>query len=306
MGRLDVEASLRAVRRAAVHLQRRDIAVEGICIIERFSEDIDLIIDRRHFGYTGSNDIGAAPTTSAAQKRIGKLDEDVAGYIAAELLPSLEKRFSDVLTEPFRIRVDARRAQSIVLYYPTELSHAYIHPMVVIEAGGNADGWPTVDRTIRPYVAEQIPQAFISPDVRVCTIDAPRTLWEKLTILHKTAHRFDRQPDWEPADRYSRHYYDVYQLSQAGIVTAALANPGLIEAVRIAAQTFFADSKAKYEEFIPGSIRLIPSEPGIAALQRDYAAMRDMIFGAYPSFDEIVNELRRIDRAVNAPAPTSP
>lgn len=270
-------------------------------IIERFSEDIDLIIDRAYFGYAGVDDIGAAPTPSAARKRIESLDEVMAGYIRATLLPALEKRFKDVLGEVFRFEIDPSRAQTIRFYYPTELSHPYIQPMVVVEAGGNADGWPTVNRTIKPYVAEQIPRAFVSPDVSVCTIDAPRTFIEKLTILHKTAHRFDRQPDWEPAGRYSRHYYDVYQLSRAGIMTAALAHSGLIEAVRIAAQTFFADNKAKYDEFAPGSIRLIPSERGIAALRRDYEAMRDMIFGAYPRFDEIVEELCRIDRVVNAP-----
>jgi hypothetical protein len=104
-------------------------------------------------------------------------------------------------------------------------------------------------------------------------------------------------------NRYSRHYYDVYRLSRAGTVNAALEDGDVIEAVRVAAQTFFADNKAKYEEFAPGSIRLIPSDRGIAALQRDYEAMRDMIFGVYPTFDEIVSELRQVELIVNARTP---
>jgi hypothetical protein len=152
--------------------------------------------------------------------------------------------------------------------------------MVSIETGGKADNWPTVERSIQPYVAVQIPEAFGSARVVVTTIDAARTFWEKLTILHKTAHRFDGQPEWELAARYSRHYYDVYQLSKAGVAGDDFADDGLIDAVRFAAQTFFAEGRAKYEKFARGSIRLIPGSID-------------------PTFDEIIAELRRIDSLVN-------
>ena len=272
-------------------------------LIDRFSEDIDLIIDRAFFGYEGEKDISAASSATAARKRMAGLDGDIAQYIVERLLPALKERFNGVLTAPFRFEPDADRTQNILFYYPTDSSHAYVQPMVLIEAGGNADSWPTVERSIRPYVAEHVTAAFLSPDVVVKTIDAPRTFWEKLTILHKTAYRFDGEPDWEPAYRYSRHYYDVYRLSRAGILDAALADAELIKSVRDAAQTFFGDRKAKYEEFVAGSIRVIPSDHGIAALRRDYEAMRDMVFGVYPTFDEILDELQRIDTIVNARKP---
>jgi hypothetical protein len=117
-------------------------------IIERFSEDIDLIIDRGYFGYEGAKDIGSAPSPTAARKRMAELDEDIARYIAARLLPALGERFSGILTEPFRLEPDPDRAQTILFYYPTELSHAYVQPMVLIETGGNADNWPAVERSI--------------------------------------------------------------------------------------------------------------------------------------------------------------
>ena len=155
---------------------------------------------------------------------------------------------------------------------------------------------------VRHHVVSTI-RAFVetvdTAGVLVTIIDAARTFWEKLTILHKPAHRFDGQPDYQPADRYSRHYYDVYQLSKAGFAGDDPASDRLIHDVRFAAQTFFAESRAKYEEFTPGSIRLIPSDEGVLALQRDYAAMADMIFGVYPSFDEIIAELRRLDNVIN-------
>jgi hypothetical protein len=62
---------------------------------------------------------------------------------------------------------------------------------------------------------------------------------------------------------------------------------------------FFDDRKAKYNEFKIGTIRILPSVDGMKALARDYAAMRDMIFGNYPSFNEIMRELKNLESLVN-------
>ena len=75
----------------------------------------------------------------------------------------------------------------------------------------------------------------------------------------------------------------------------------MADAVRIAAQTFFEDRKARYEEFTIGKIRVLPGEIGARALARDYGAMRDMIFGDYPSFDAVLAELAKIDAIINQP-----
>jgi hypothetical protein len=133
----------------------------------------------------------------------------------------------------------------------------------------------------------------------VTTVAATRTFWEKLTILHKTAHRFDGVSGWQPAARYSRHYYDVYRLMRSSFAQSAIADAGLAQAVRDAATTFFPDNRANYDEFVPGSIRLVPADAAMPALAEDYRAMRDMIFGDYPSIEEIVLELRGLEQRLN-------
>jgi len=268
-------------------------------IIERFSEDIDLVIDRRYFGFSGGDDIAAAPSANQQNVRLGRLEGAIGNYVRTNLIPALKASFDSVLTTSSRLEVDAESEQIVLFHFPANAEHEYIRSAVLIETGGNADNWPTVQRQIRPYVFDDIPEAFDEPDVTVTTIDAPRTFWEKLTILHKTAHRLDLEPGWRPPARYSRHYYDVYRLSRSGAVTEALPAAALADAVRIAAETFYPDRKAKYDEFKKGSVRVVPSASGIDALQRDYVAMRDMIFGEYPGFEEIVSELKRIEDYVN-------
>jgi predicted nucleotidyltransferase component of viral defense system len=269
-------------------------------IIERFSEDIDLIVDRGYFGFSGEHDIAAVTSTSARNRRLDRVSERVASYVASDLLPSLRARFDALLSQTARLEIDPQRPETLLFYYPTDLQHDYVRSMVQIEMGGNADNWPTVVCGIRAYVQEDFPAAIAEAPVDVVTIDAARTFWEKLTILHKTAHRLEIEPAWIPPPRYSRHYYDVYRLSRAGVLTQAFTNALLVDAVRDAAQMFFGDRKAKYEEFTIGTIRVLPDASGVIALARDYTAMRDMIFGEYPSFDEILRELADVESLINA------
>ncbi len=272
-------------------------------VIQRFSEDIDLIIDRARFGYTGDDDIASAPSKTAAARRMERLATDISAYIASTIVPQLAERFDAVLTERFSLDPDPTAPTQILFSYPSESTDAYILPRVLVETGGNADSWPTEERTITPYVADAAPEGFADVGVVVTAVSAKRTFWEKLTILHKTAHRFDGVPGWHPAARYSRHYYDAYRLTRSAFARSAIADVNLANAVRDAANTFFPDNKANYDLFVPGSIRLVPCDAAMPALAEDYRAMRDMIFGEDPPFDEIMTELRGLEERLNGRAP---
>jgi hypothetical protein len=99
------------------------------------------------------------------------------------------------------------------------------------------------------------PEAFSNPVFEVIAIDAERTFWEKATILHQEAHR----PGAIPA-RYSRHYYDLYKLSESPIRRAALANLTLLKSVVEFKERFYYTSWARYDLAIPGSFRLSPPD----------------------------------------------
>jgi len=63
---------------------------------------------------------------------------------------------------------------------------------------------------------------------------------------------------------------------------------------------FFARAWAKFDEAVPGTLRLVPPENRVAELERDYRAMRDeMIFGDAPTLGHIIDVLREIERRVN-------
>ena len=45
---------------------------------------------------------------------------------------------------------------------------------------------------------------------------------------------------------------------------------------------------------------LMPSEHAMSAMKADYAAMRNMIYGDYPSFDEILRIIKQLESEINS------
>ena len=45
---------------------------------------------------------------------------------------------------------------------------------------------------------------------------------------------------------------------------------------------------------------LMPSEHAMPVMKSDYAAMRNMIYGDYPSFDEILRIIKQLESEINS------
>lgn len=262
--------------------------------IDRFSEDIDLILDWRLLGYTDEEPW--APRSASQQDIFGRAaNQKAAEFLAREVMPVATEALSGILGAPVRIEANG---QDVLIHYPQSFSLAAIQPQIRLEVGPMAAWVPNEPRAIRPYAAERFPRLFKQPETMVRTIVAERTFWEKATILHQEAHRDE---DKRLPPRYSRHYYDLYRLSRMPIRGKALANPGLLAEVVKFKMRFYRCPWAKYEEAKPGTLRLLPSRHHAAELVKDYRQMRDMLFGEIPSFDAITEELAGLERAINAP-----
>ena len=64
---------------------------KGWRLIERFSEDIDVVIDRDILGFAGPDDPQQAPSGKQRQKRLEALKAACQDRIHAELLPALKE-----------------------------------------------------------------------------------------------------------------------------------------------------------------------------------------------------------------------
>jgi hypothetical protein len=181
-------------------------------IINRFSEDIDLILDWRQLGITSDEPWEKRSNTS--QDNFCKdINNKAAAYLAGEFVPS----FGKVVT----------------IEYPRVFSLDYLRPVIVLEIGPLAEWVPHDSFEITSYAAEKFPDLFTHKSARVVTILAERTFWEKATILHSVASQTGIPP------RYSRHYYDLSQLTQSKIKTIALGKLDLLHEVIAFKQRFY-------------------------------------------------------------------
>jgi hypothetical protein len=276
--------------------------------IRRFSEDIDLSFDRADLGYTGDRDPEQEGISrKQAGKLIDDLGRDVEKHIVEKLMPTLRAEIAKHLGEPtngeWSLEIDESDPQTVNFHYPAALPEeeyegmAYITPRVKLEFGARGDPWPTEEKTIRPYAADDFPGFFENPDCTVNVLSARRTFWEKATALHAEAHRPEDSPT---AQYFSRHYYDIAMLLDTDDGQAATADAGLLEQVAKHKAVFFRSGWASYETARPGSLRLMPSEARLKDLRADYRAMEPMMFDEKPlSFDEILIRIQKLQDTIN-------
>jgi hypothetical protein len=259
-------------------------------LIDRFSEDIDLILDWR---VVIGEDDPLADRSHTKQEALNKtIDAKAVDYIGGELLAMISQAADPIC----RCEVAADDLHALNVMYPAAFSDAYLRPEVRLEIGPLAAWMPYDHYRIQPYAAEVFPQLFKQADCAVQAIRAERTFWEKATILHHEAHRPEGSP--QPL-RYSRHYYDLAMMANSAVKDAALADLALLEDVVAFKQRFYPRGWAHYDQAKPGTFRLAPSGHVLAAIEKDYAQMRTMIFGRYPSFDEIMGALRKLGVEIN-------
>lgn len=258
-------------------------------LIERFSEDIDLILDWRVLG----GDDPLAERSRSQQNRLNaEIDQQAKEYIAGPLLERVRGALGDVcacaLADDDGHVVDVR--------YPAAFADAYLRPELRLEIGPLAAWLPHEERSITCYAAEAFPRLFARTAFPVRTLRAERTFWEKATILHHEAHRPAGSP--MPA-RYSRHYYDLARMAAAPVKAAALADPALLAEVVAFKQRFYPRAWARYELAVAGTLRLVPQGEVLAAVAADYRAMAGMIFGAVPPFADILDTLQALEDEIN-------
>ena len=99
--------------------------------------------------------------------------------------------------------------------------------------------------------------------------------------------------------RYARHLYDVYNLGNSWVKESAFDRKELLEKDVAFKQKFYYAKGAHYETATLGSIELLPRESVISALQEDYQAMRNMIYGNIPEFEEILEFLEKLQEEIH-------
>lgn len=269
-------------------------------LIQRFSEDIDVVTGVDFYLAHGVADPEMAPSKTQQLERMAALDAACADYVGGNLATELRRQFAsrlgtdagwDLLVDP-----DDRYAHTLLFRYPVsapDIDHPYIRGLVKIELGWRSTTTPAETRVFKPYLAEHFPDLMKMPDVRCTALLPARTFWEKVTALHAESFR-DEVPYF-----FSRHYSDVAAMFETEIGKEASRDLTMLADVREFKQRYYPAAWARYDVAVPGSLAILPSAAKFRALASDYREMRMMFFREPPPFDQVINELRVLQYQIN-------
>lgn len=274
---------------------------KGYNLIQRFSEDIDVVIDRHGLGLSAADELSATDGNNDRKRKLRILKEASRHFTRSVLEKGLQDRCGAALREgTWDVAYNETNDDSweLQFQYPSVFDTAgNLLPYVKIEPGSRSDIEPLESPGITPFIAEGMKDAAPILPFQVATVSPRRTFWEKVMLLHEKAIPDQEQP---PAARLSRHYYDIWCLWQSGIGEAALNDDALFQRVKDHRILYFQPRKAARETLNKGTLVLVPPDEMMGDWRRDYAAMTEMFFAEPPAFEELIETARAIQDAFNS------
>ena len=271
-------------------------------VIKRFSEDIDISIERPFLFKAKTIEPDKEKSNKENQKRLKELQAACKTKIDEVIVPSLRQAIAAALPDKkewkLGLDVEDPDGQTVLFTFPHAMIsnvESYIMSSVKVEFGARADHWPVETATIVPYIVN-VPGQRIVEGVSVRVLAAERTFWEKATILHMI-YNYPAEKTVPP--RMSRHHYDIYAMVDSPIYKRALENISLLKTVAEHKALFFKANWARYEEATPAGLRLLPREDQMSALKNDYRQMQQMFFEEPPTFDQVIEKLRGVEKEIN-------
>lgn len=279
-------------------------------LISRFSEDIDVTVFRDDLGEGASVELLETMSSKKRKEKLEAIRDACQSYIAGPLLTLLAGLLTTSLakagiaTAGTRVELDADDdgRQTLLLWYPsvTAATDGYVRPAVKIESGAKSALEPHRPVTVSPYVAAEVDGIDLAV-ANITTVDAQRTFWDKVVILHGLNRWFDRRSELRGGgQRVSRHYYDLHRLLSEDVAAKALADADLGRDCVRHARMFFNSPDLDLATAAPGSFLLRPADAMLEPLRRDYVAMRGMIFGDAPTFEAVIATITELETRLNA------
>lgn len=259
-------------------------------LIKRFSEDVDLAIDRNFFGFEGD----------LSKNQRTQLRKTAGAYVSEIFIEDLKMAFANYGVDNVSIKlVEAVSSDQdpriIEIYYPNVIpTSTYVEPRVQVEIGSRSLREPFTIQKFGSLIDEMFPgKEFTNSYIEIPTVNAERTFLEKIFLLHE---EFNRPKDKMRVGRLSRHLYDVYHLSKTGFAEKAIDDKQLYETIVQHRFTFTRVGGVDYNSHNPTFINPIPPSNIIDAWRTDYKEMLEsMIYEQNPpTFDELVENLQQL------------
>ena len=270
-------------------------------LIERFSEDIDVSIEKDFLGFGApETDPDQAPSNKKQRAALENLSKACADYVQGEMASALRRCFADNLgtVDGWKVVPDEKDPLALVFEYPNITPRGdYIHQAVKIEMGARSEHWPVSEHQIESFSKKALKDKVTERKFPIRVLNAERTFWEKATLLHQYAHLPE---DKQLPPRISRHLYDFHQLLNSSIKNKALSNLALLDRVAAHKKIYFASAWANYDTACKGTLKLMPQNRVLGELKKDYELMSSMFYGtSRPEWDLVLQTIAEFEKEFN-------
>lgn len=262
-------------------------------LIHRFSEDIDLVIDRNYFGYKGD----------LTKKQIKQLRKQSSLFVEKDFTIALKQaienfglqKYCTILAQP-NGEGDSTypEPRKIEVFYKSLFANiGYLQPKVVLEVGTRSLFEPTEPTQVKSLITstfQQIETDIVS--VIITTASPAKTFLEKAFLLHElfTTHKGDK------AERKSRHLYDLEKMMDEPFAIEAISNNELWETIAHHRKLFTSVLGVDYTPDIRKRIQLIPPSNVVAIWEKDYREMQEsMIYEDSLPFNTLLERIHILE-----------
>lgn len=265
-------------------------------LIDRFSEDIDLVIGWSLIDID-LNEANRDRGSKSHKTFDKKWKHNLLNFIKNNFAPELKKQMQNIYKNIFNVQIEKDENNiSVNLIYPAIYQNKAIKQFIKIELGPRSIIHLSEKHKIKPYISDLLPNSSIK-ESSVTTISTNVIFWEKIAILHEIAFLNKISKNYLYS---SRHYYDVYCLYHSKIKQNALNNKDLLINISKFRKNFFRTNKTCMDAFTSRKIVLIPNKDVLKLIEKDYALMQDMIYKNPPPFKSIIKILRLLQKEINS------
>ena len=264
-------------------------------LIDRFSEDLDLAVDRSLFGLEGDLTV----------RQLKQLRKKSSLFVSNEFCEELKKAVKQYELDTY-LTIEAQpngegdktypEPRQIYIRYKSlfDAELSYVKPQIILETGARSLFEPTRKAAVNSMIATEFPNIRTSvAKADITTAVAAKTFLEKAFLLHElfTTNACHR------AERKSRHLYDLEKMMDEEFAVNAIQDDDLWNTIHHHREIFTHMRDVDYSPDIRDRIVLAPPAEHYQTWADDYADMQSsMIYGDSVSFDTLILRTKELER----------
>jgi len=266
-------------------------------LIERFSEDVDIAINREKLGFSG-----ALSRTQINDRLRRAACKFVRETLQVDVKNQLET--CGLNSNHFSVNVNITPVTTTdpeiieIIYQSLFDDNDYIKPIVKIEVSGRSMSEPLQIIKLQSIVDEVFAgMQFVNPAFAANVVVPERTFWEKICLLHE---EFAKSQDLIRTERMSRHLYDLEKIMDTHVAEKALKEKKLYNSIVEHRRIFIGLKGFDYSTLAPKTINIVPPENIIDLWKADYEIMQNtMIYGESLPFNRLIDKIKQLNERIN-------